>query len=52
MDETLTFTTADVTCRTAGCENETVTIRLQVVADAATRYVVCGPCGDRIDDVE
>jgi hypothetical protein len=39
----------DVTCRTAGCENSEITIRVSAVADLP--YVVCGPCGIQIEDV-
>lgn len=39
----------DVTCRTTGCENEGVVIR--VTATAINTLVMCGPCANIITDV-
>lgn len=39
----------DVTCHSADCENADITIRVNAVADAP--FVVCGPCGNQIEDV-
>lgn len=43
------FTEFNVTCHSAGCENADITIRVNAVAD--NPYVVCGPCGNQIEDV-
>jgi hypothetical protein len=37
-----------VTCRTPGCENQGVTLR--VMATVGAEHVVCGPCGNHITD--
>ena len=39
----------DVRCHSAGCENENITIRVN--APAELPYIVCGPCGIKIEDV-
>lgn len=39
----------DVTCNTLNCENIDITIRVNAVAD--NPFVICGPCGNQIQDV-
>ena len=39
----------DVLCRTIGCENENIIIRIQTDAEPPT--VICGPCGAEITDI-
>lgn len=48
MDD-VTFAEFDVTCHSADCENSEIIIRVNAVAD--NPYVVCGPCGNQIEDV-
>ena len=39
----------DVTCRTTGCTNEGITLR--VPADPEQPLIACGPCGLQITEV-
>ncbi len=48
-NEELPTSIYDVTCRTEGCENADITIR--VPADPVTPFVVCGACSTTIGDV-
>lgn len=38
-----------VTCRTVKCENFEIAIEIETVKN--NPFVVCGPCGQRIEDV-
>lgn len=48
MDDA-TFAEFDVTCHSIDCENANITIRVNAVAD--NPFVICGPCGNQIEDV-
>lgn len=48
MDD-VTFAEFDVTCHSADCENSEVSIRVNAVADSP--HIICGPCGNQIEDV-
>jgi hypothetical protein len=37
------------TCKTDGCENSNIAIEIQAVK--AEPFIICGPCGQRIEDV-
>lgn len=37
------------TCKTDGCENANIPIEIQAVKEEP--FIVCGPCGQRIEDV-
>ena len=37
------------TCATEGCENANIAIEIQAVK--AEPFIICGPCGQRIEDV-
>lgn len=43
------FTDYDVTCETAGCQNEARVIRVLALSDDP--HVLCGPCGSTITNV-
>ena len=47
--EDFVFADFNATCHTAECENADITICISAVVDAP--YVVCGPCGQHIEDV-
>lgn len=48
-EEELELIGLSVVCHTEGCENEDITI--EVLADAQSPVVICGPCGQEITDV-
>ena len=37
------------TCKTNGCEN--VNIPIEIEATKQSPFIICGPCGQRIEDV-
>ena len=37
------------TCKTTGCENLDISIEIQAVKTEP--FIICGPCGQRIEDV-
>ncbi len=41
---------ADVVCHTDFCMNSEITIR--VLVDSVDLYVICGPCGNTITDIQ
>ncbi|QNJ56178.1 hypothetical protein QDW36_gp19 [Microbacterium phage Avocadoman] len=49
MDDELEPVLWDATCRTPGCDNENITLR--VPADPELPLVFCGPCGAQITDL-
>jgi len=49
-DQEQPLSTYRVTCRTPDCHNEGATIT--VPGDPIEPYVVCGPCGQQITDVQ
>lgn len=42
--EDITFITVTVTCGTDGCENEGITLTIDV-PDIPNPQIICGPCG-------
>jgi len=45
----VTFAEFDVTCHRAGCENVDIVIRVNAIAESPN--IICGPCGQKIEDV-
>jgi hypothetical protein len=47
----IAMTDVSVTCQTEGCSNAGHAITLSVPADPTPPFVVCGVCGQQINDI-